>query len=244
MLIAPLVKKHIFEGTPGYVTNDSRSFLDAFSLTMGEEGIKAFSKPAYRKGFYKMMLLDALCGNSVREGTLEYSRDLPSMGFDEAAAPHFNQWRPVVMGNMFSKLGNQDFLNSEGGRALFPWNIFKGDTSRERVDERERRSAARRVANESGEFEFNSDLLPVQKPYGYKPLPDVDYEKEIREVVDEAMPKMNAQTNSFNRPSRNENNDDLWEDLGSRVMNVDGYNELKDVVVKWMTNQMNTADEA
>ena len=41
-----------------------------------------------------------------------------------------------------------------------------------------------------------------------------------------------------------ENNDDLWEDLGSRVMNVDGYNELKDVVVNWMVNQMNTAYEA
>ena len=123
---------------------------------------------------------------------------------------------------------------------MFPWNIFKVDPTRGEGQA----SLTAQGGTPDEEMGFGN-LLDVEKPYGYTPSANVDYESEIRAVVEEVMPKLTANQESFSRGrDSNSKNDSLWRDLAIRVTNEDGYTELKNSVINWMVTQMSTKNKA
>ena len=222
---SPTAHLYSHEGNDGYLMENKVSVDSAedmmddevdFLFNAGEDEATAEDNITYRKSFYKMMLLDVMCGNKMGQGANIYSRTTPGMGFDEAASDT-NQWHGVAQENYFSA------KDRDGSKQLFPWNIFE--------------ETAGMVSDERA-YGFEGNMLPVEMPDGYEPSEDIDYETEITEVIEEAMPTLNADADDFNRTTSNDDNDDLWFDLANRIGTAERYEEFKTALVTHMREQM------
>ena len=222
---SPAATPHQADGQTGFIMEDFSSVVDALSLTP-EETEQAFANPAYRKSFYKMMLLDAMCGTKSPEAPPNTAvRSEDDYGFDEAASGE-NQFAPINLENAFALRGE------DGERKLFPWDIFQDTGLSGGLA-----GDAQVGFTESLDVETN----PILMPAGYSSDDSVNYEQEIQEVINDFMPEFNEENENFTGFSRDtpEQVTDLWEDFAMRVGTQERYDELKSSITSWMIDNMN-----
>jgi hypothetical protein len=183
---------------------------------VGADDDQAAHNQNYRKSFYKMMLLDLMCGNKMGKGANTYIRTDDGMGFDETASDT-NQWHGVVQEFYFSS------KDENGDSQLFPWNILE--------------ETAGLTSDERG-YGFEGRMLPVQMPEGYESSDEIDYKTEITEIIESSMPTLNSTSDDFTRQTSNEDNDELWENFANRLGTRERYDGLKTTLVNYMRKQM------
>ena len=222
---APAVSQFSSGGQQGYLMESTLDVHDGRGLTK-EEFAGFLGKRSWRNSFYKMMLLDAMCGSKQGRSPREVSRALNAMGFRETGTRD-NQWHGANLEHMFKN------RTPDGEIALFPYNMVEGD-------------------------EFGQEIknFPLQKKSGFKAPKfglqgsieeneEIDYTTEIQEFIEAALPRLDESKETFKRKTSDDENDDLWAALASRVASTvtpDArgrestikYEKLKKTVTSWM----------
>ena len=225
--LTPSAQLHEAGGRLGYIMEDFNDVTDA--LTFGDKATKqAFQKEAYRTSFYKMMLLDLMMGTVMDPKAGRDTgaiRTLDGMGFGNTAVGE-NQWHPINLEQSFA------LTDEEGQKRLFPWNMFDASNTRGTTDA------------QIG-FRESLDTYTMEMPAGYAPTEGIDYEVDIKEVIEEFLPSFNASANAFRGFSTDipAEVQDLWNGpeagLSGRITTQEQYVELKANIRDWMVKQMN-----
>jgi len=230
---APAVSRY----QQGYIIENTVD-VDSAGVLTTEEFAGFLGKKAWRESFYKMMLLDVMCGNRMGgDPPHDYSRTIDSMGFRESAST-VNQWHGINLEDMFKE------RDPEGNMALFPYKIFDDD------------DFTRSLGGAEG--------LPMQELDGFKAPKislrgsseegeEIDYSTEIKAFLETELPTLDESKETFKRKTSDDENDDLWADLASRIdsdeetdergrVSTQKYQELKNHIGDWMMMYFENAE--
>jgi len=197
---APAVSQYSSGGQQGYSMETTFDVHDGGGLSP-EEFAAFLGTRAWRNSFYKMMLLDVMCGSIQGKSPNTLTRNTTAMGFREFASKD-NQWHGTNLEHMFKS------RTPDGGMALFPFNLFDDDNFGS--------------TDENGNWiESKLDNLPMRQKVDFKApkfglqgsdeeTTEIDYSSEIQEFLEKALPKLDVNKESFVRSKSDEDNEDLW----------------------------------
>jgi hypothetical protein len=194
-------------GQQGYITESMLYTISGAELR-SEEFAAFLGKKSWRKSFYKMMLLDIMCGS--RQGAnpkTDNTRLLHAMGFRETGSSE-NQWYGANPEHMFKQ------TNNEGEIALFPYKLVEGDTDFDRP-----LGGIDGIPMQSPK---NADSTKWTAPkFGLRGTDEeneeIDYSSEVQEFLEKALPKLTDDRKGFIRKAADEENDELWSKLAERL---------------------------
>ena len=219
---SPAVHLHSHEDMNGYLTQDFTDVLSMLDMS-SEEIDESLETPEFRQSLYKAMLLDIMTGNTVGNSPNDTVSSISQLGFSEIASGS-NQWTGVNTTARFQQ------LNSEGKRALFPWQIFE------------------RTEGIAGDEDVGfGEMLPYfdgLESIHEEALIDAQTAKdEIDDFIESIFPEdfFNSDAESFNRGRlevRDESLDDIWDELGMRIQTDERYASFKEYLKEYMVNQV------